>query len=101
MKEEKKICPYLGHIPTWPDGSVLAQKIDMAIRAGQTTSMGGPLRARRRSLALYQKEASEKIGCSPQQLRSWDQGRNWPSSYYLPMIAAAYRCSIEDLYLYP
>ena len=47
-------------------------------------------------------EAAKKIGCSPMIIRNWEgRVRNWPKSLWLPAIAAAFCCTIEDLYFAP
>lgn len=57
------------------------------------------LKCCRLAAGITQKAAAEKIGVPAPTLRQWEQGRHWPSSYYLPLLAETYGCSIEALYL--
>ena len=44
---------------------------------------------------------AQQIGCAPSTLKNWEDARNWPSSFWLPQIAEALHCTIEDLYFMP
>lgn len=57
------------------------------------------LKHRRRAAGLTQTQAADAIGCQRVSLAFWEQGRQWPSSVWLPRIAAAYGCSMEELFL--
>ena len=46
-------------------------------------------------------EAADKIGCGLISFRNWKDGRNWPSSVWMPAIARAFDCTIEELYFDP
>lgn len=56
------------------------------------------LEARRKKRGLTQPEMAQSLGCSLATYREWEQGRHWPSAFWLPQIAALLRCSIEELY---
>lgn len=59
------------------------------------------LGARRRARGLLVTEAARRVGVSSLTYRNWDRGTNWPASYWLPAIAQALGCTIEELYLPP
>jgi DNA-binding XRE family transcriptional regulator len=67
-----------------------------AISTGMET-----LAAWRKYRKLSLEAAADLIGCSAATYRNWEAARNWPSSYWLPAIAAAMHCTIEDLYFPP
>ena len=50
---------------------------------------------------ISQKRLSDLTGISRPTIRQWETGRHWPSAYQIPKLAAALRCSIEELYLGP
>lgn len=77
-----------------------AEVIGCWIRLGfYREGMRPALKCCRMAAGLTQKAAAEKIGVAPPTLRQWEQGRHWPSAYFLPLMAEAYGCSIEALYL--
>ena len=89
-------------MPDYPAGAVLAKAIDRKIRFGSMNDkLDGCLKRRRNRAGLTQEQAAERIGASVMALRGWEQGSYWPSAYWLPLLAAAYSCSIEELYLTP
>lgn len=45
--------------------------------------------------------AARQIGCSLATYRNWDDGRNWPCSIWLPVIADAFGCSMEEIFFPP
>lgn len=59
------------------------------------------LGARRRAAGLLVTEAARRVGVSSFTYRNWDRAINWPASYWLPAIAQALGCTIEELYLPP
>lgn len=59
------------------------------------------IKHRRKAAGLSQEQAAEKIGCRRCSLQFWEQGRQWPSSVWMPRLAAAYGCSMEELFLPP
>lgn len=59
------------------------------------------LQERRRAAGLLVTEAARRVGVSSLTYRNWDRGTNWPASYWLPAIAQALGCTIEELYLPP
>lgn len=65
------------------------------------TRLRNSLGARRRAAGLSQTKAADLIGCSRASLPYWEQGHTWPSSYWLPRMAAVYGCTIEELYSPP
>lgn len=89
-------------MPDYPAGAVLAKAIDRKIRFGSMNDkLDGCLKRRRARAGLTQKQAADRIGASVQTLRGWERGGYWPSAYWIPLLAAAYGCSIEELYLTP
>lgn len=65
------------------------------------TRLRGSLGARRKAAGLSQQKAADLIGCSRASLPYWEGGHSWPSSYWLPRMAAVYGCSIEELFIMP
>lgn len=55
----------------------------------------------RRRAGITVGEAAKRIGVSTFTYRNWDRGLNWPLSCWLPAIAQAFGCTIEDLYIMP
>lgn len=70
------------------------------IKAGRFRAMAG-LKTAREAAGLSQLEAADRIGCRKVTYQQWEHGRHWPSAYYLPQIATAFHCTIEELYLPP
>jgi len=89
-------------LPDYPVGATMAREIDRKIRCGRMEDgLRDCLKRRRQRAGLTQEEAADRIGTTRQTLRGWEQGRNWPNAYWMPLIAATYNCSIEELYLTP
>lgn len=89
-------------LPAYPAGAQLAKEIDQKLRSGRMNEkFDGYLKRRRARAGLTQKQAADRIGASVQTLRGWERGGYWPSAYWIPLLAAAYGCSIEELYLTP
>lgn len=60
------------------------------------------LKAWREYRGLSVNQAAQKIGCTAMIIRNWEgRARNWPKSFWLPCIAKAYGCTIEELYFPP
>ena len=59
------------------------------------------LKDRRKAAGLLVTEAARRVGVSSLTYRNWDRGLNWPASYWLPAIAQALGCTVEELYLPP
>lgn len=47
------------------------------------------------------RKASQLIGIAESTYFKWCTGDHWPSSYWLPRMARAFRCGIGDLYSPP
>lgn len=94
--------PEWDRLPDYPAGAKLAKEIDRKLRTGSMPDkLDVCLKRRRARAGLTQKQASDRIGASVATLRGWEQGGYWPSAYWMPLLAAAYNCSIEELYLTP
>lgn len=52
----------------------------------------------RQKAGLTQQELAEAVGVNRPALAMWEIGKSWPSAQILPEIAAALKCSVEDLY---
>lgn len=59
------------------------------------------LRARRKKAGLTQSELAELVGTSKACIGAWEGGDYWPSASWLPKLARACGCSIEELYYPP
>lgn len=57
------------------------------------------MKMRRRRLGLSQQQLADRIGATKCTLQDWEHGRHWPSGYYLPLLAGALDCGIEELFL--
>ena len=47
------------------------------------------------------KEACQLIGTTEMSYRNWHDNRHWPNSIWLPHLAKAFGCSIEELFFPP
>ncbi len=56
------------------------------------------LKRMRKELKLSQEALAEACGTSRESIRLWETGKLWPSAKYLPALAKALGCSLEDLY---
>lgn len=59
------------------------------------------LKTRIRASGLSYGVIAERTGCEPTSICNWANCRNYPSAFYLPALASALGCTIEDLYLPP
>ena len=59
------------------------------------------LKPRREARGLTQRELADLIGGDRESIRAWETGVYWPSAQYLPKLAAALGCRMEDLYRLP
>lgn len=57
------------------------------------------LKRMRKALRLSQEDLAAACGTSRESVRLWESGLSWPSAKYLPALAKALGCSIEDLYI--
>ena len=46
---------------------------------------------------MTQSQLAAKIGCTQVDLSRWERGIHSPNSRWLPLIAAALNCSIDDI----
>lgn len=56
------------------------------------------IRPRRERLGLSQRDLAERCNVNQTAISQWERGSSLPSCDKLPLIAAALRCSIDDLY---
>ena len=82
---------------TIEEASRLARAIAPKIY-GRKMTMLENLAARREKRGLTQEEVAFAIGCCTTTYRAWEKGRQWPSAYWMPQLAALLHCSIEELY---
>ena len=80
------------------DGRILAIEAAAVVNSDRGAGLSG-LQACRNRTGLTQRQAAAAIGCPHATYRNWELGTNWPSSLWMPLIAEAFRCSIEELYL--
>lgn len=59
------------------------------------------LAERRRRLNLTMEEVGLRAGVPKQTYCNWETCRYWPSGNYLPALALALQCTIEELFLPP
>ena len=76
------------------------EKISTGIQFGELNSLKG-LKACRKRARITQAEAALLTGTNIATWLNWEQGRNWPSSRALPVIASTFGCTMEELYLGP
>ena len=97
MAEEYKIRK----TDSWVNGATAAAMvIESRRRNGQLDGLDG-LRACQKRLNITTNELSRRTGITKESLRAWRCGLYYPSAHYLPILANALRCSIEELYLGP
>ena len=77
--------------------SMIAAKL---LEEGQQAGMVH-LKTRIRASGLSYGVIAERTGCEPTSICNWANCRNYPSTFYLPALASALGCTIEDLYLPP
>ena len=78
----------------------------LALRAAELIRYGDPvgriyLREWQAFRGYDNMQAYQRIGCDRHTYRNWKSGRNWPSSFWMPAIASAFACTIEELYFPP
>ena len=56
------------------------------------------IRAKRKDRGLTMDQLADRLGVTRQAVGGWEGGIALPSADKLPEIAAALRCSIDDLY---
>lgn len=56
------------------------------------------IRAKRKDRGLTMDQLADRLGVTRQAVGAWEGGIALPSADKLPEIAAALRCSIDDLY---
>ena len=59
------------------------------------------LRDRRQRLGITQKALADRIGVGKVTYQCWEGCKQWPSSIYLPRLAVAMHCTMEELFLPP
>lgn len=59
------------------------------------------IRAKRKDRGLTMDQLADRLGVTRQAVGAWEGGIALPSADKLPEIAAALRCSIDDLYTVP
>lgn len=86
---------------SWVKGATAAAMvIESRRRSGQLEGLDG-LRACQKRLNITTNELSRRTGITKESIRAWRCGLYYPSAHYLPILANALRCSIEELYLGP
>lgn len=65
---------------------------------GETKRYLAGLRPLRIRAGLKQTELAQMIGTSKECVRAWERGEYWPSASWLPKLAEALSCSLDDLY---
>ena len=69
------------------------------VRQYGTRSIAQGLREQRKRAGLSQGELCSRIGADRRTYSNWESARYWPNGYWLPLIADALGCTIEDLFL--
>lgn len=83
-------------IRRWAAASVIASRQDL----GKMPGLRG-LRGCRDRVWLTQDEVAKRVGVSKVTYFHWEKCHGWPTSYYLPRLAAILDASIEELFLGP
>ena len=60
--------------------------------------MGDAIREKREEIGLSRTKLAEMIGCTERSVFIWENGVHPPSSCYLPGLADAFGCSIDELF---
>lgn len=82
---------------TIEEASRLARAIAPRLYRQEMTGLEN-LKHRRQKRGLTQADMADALGCRSVTYQEWEQGRHWPSAYWLPQLAALLHCSIEELY---
>lgn len=88
----------------FPQGALYAR---MLTAAAAEVSKENPTEFRlyfkewQRYRGLTTKEASRQTGIAESTYFKWCAGSHVPNAYYLPRLAMAFRCSVEELYFPP
>lgn len=81
----------------FPEAAEEARRIAARVNDGEMLMMN--MKRRRQAAGMSQEALAARIGVSQSSLQQWEQGRYWPSAFWLPKLAAALRCSIEELFM--
>lgn len=81
----------------FPDAAEEARRIAVRVNDGEMLMKN--MKRRRQAAGMSQEALAARIGVSQSSLQQWEQGRYWPSAFWLPKLAAALMCSIEELFM--
>ena len=56
------------------------------------------LKRARKTAGMTQTDLARAVGTNKESIRTWENGAYWPSAVWLPKLAEALGCSIDDLY---
>ena len=80
---------------------IMSAKVTAVMAAEEVRAHPGLtyLKERRIAMGYSIREMAKMIGTTHATYAYWERGGSWPSSYWLPLLAEAMRCSIEELFL--
>jgi DNA-binding XRE family transcriptional regulator len=58
------------------------------------------IRSQRKANGLTQVQLAQLVGASQTSISDWEAGKATPSSKHFPLLAAAFKCTIDDVYNY-
>ena len=64
----------------------------------KTLDVASRIKSFRRERGLTQKQFAEMLGVAHQTVSKWEQKKGYPDVFFLPRLAEALGCSIDDLY---
>lgn len=69
------------------------------VRQEGTNQLGASIRIRRLNRRMSQKDLADLIGTDRGTICNWELCRYSPNAYWMPLLADALGCTIEDLFL--
>ena len=64
----------------------------------KTLDVASKVKAFRAQNGLTQRQFAEMIGVTHQTVSKWEQRRGYPDVFFLPRLAEALNCTIDELY---
>jgi transcriptional regulator with XRE-family HTH domain len=70
----------------------------LAVPRKKPRAIHGNILALRKAADLTQEELAEEVGVDKTAVSHWEQGLSAPTGSRLPRVAAALKCTIDDLF---